>query len=131
MGFSSEYEETTLTIQPTIQATPKLSTPAAEKNTKASSGCGCPHEAAPAPAESVTLSASPKDAKFEPPGQQPPQNEKPPETPPEPPKVKVAVYAQDPYVNKPMIMDINQSEIGTDLVGDRVRTRDQRPHAKP
>lgn len=130
MKASSEYEETTLTIQPSIQATPKLIAPAAEKTTKASSGCGCPHEAAPAPAESVSLSQTPVEQR-QPPKEQPPTGEKPPETPPTPPKVKVAVYAQDPYVNKPMIMDINQSEIGKDLVGDRVRTRDERAHAKP
>lgn len=114
-----------MNIKPTILAAPKYAAPLAPQAAPAaSSGCGCPHEAAQAPAESVSFS-SPQPTQSEPPKEQPPQ------TPPEPPKVKVAVYAQDPYVNKPIVMDVNKSEIGNNLVGDRVRTRDERPHAQP
>ncbi len=45
--------------------------------------------------------------------------------------VKVAVYAQDPFVAKPILMEIPQNDIGGKLTGDRVKITDNRPLAKP
>lgn len=45
--------------------------------------------------------------------------------------VKVAVYAQDPFVAKPILMEIPQGDIGSKLSSDRVRITDNRPLAKP
>ena len=83
--------------------------------------------AAPAPNESIQISGN-----FEPPKNDPPQDpQKPPQDPPaDPTKAKVAVYAQDPYVDGPMIMDVPKAEIGADLQSDRAKIRDNREREK-
>lgn len=92
------------------------------------SDCGCGHAA---PQESVQLSANPgfEPPKDEPPGQQPP-DKKPPQEPPSA-NVKVAIYAQDPYVGKPEIKEVPRTEIGTDLSSPRAKIEDNRPQATP
>ncbi len=128
-----------MTIQPhqhTLSRGPK---PSPETQGKSSSGCGCPHsqpEVAPSPKESVQISA-PLAPSAQPEDQnavnQEPQASKEGSAPGQEncTKVQVQVYAQDPYVAKPMIMEVCSNEIGKDLSGDRVKTRDARPHGKP
>lgn len=45
--------------------------------------------------------------------------------------VKVNVYQQDPFVAKPILMEIPANEINKDLTSPRVVTEDLRPLAKP
>ena len=92
--------------------------------------CGCGKQAPSGneatQKESVSISAQPAPPKDKTPPQDPPKN-----GPPAPETVKVAVYAQDPFVDKPMVIDINKSDIGTNLRSERVKIRDRREHASP
>ena len=112
-----------------VKAAPKKPAQAAQQ-----SDCGCSHAPAapaPAPAESVVINSQPG---FEPPPQQPPQEppkQDPKQPPSDPNNAKVAVYAQDPYVAEPIIMEIPKNEIGDNLQSSRVKIRDQRTHATP
>lgn len=111
-----------------LTAAPKTVANKAPAAAEQKSDCGCSDHAAPA--ESFTPSADPgfeppKDPK-DPPGQQPPGSQEPPQG-----HVKVAVYAQDPYVADAMVVNIPQTEIGSDLSSSRVYIKDQREHAIP
>lgn len=115
-----------MTIQPHFSVT----SPALPK--AQSAPCACPHsreEAAPAPnpQESVNLTAAPQEtaAQEAPSAPQAPAPGTPEKT------VKVAVYTQDPYVNRPLVMETPQSSFRSDLSTDRVRITDNRAHAKP
>lgn len=123
-----------MTIQPNFQ----LSQTTVAKPKAQASSCSCPHtkeEAAPVPSESVSLSAAPQaPAKKEaavaaqaPAETAPPQNGNAESAK----NVKVAVYTQDPYVNKPLVMETPQNQFNTDLSTPRVRITDNRAHAKP
>ncbi|MCA9779836.1 MAG: hypothetical protein KC800_24075 [Candidatus Eremiobacteraeota bacterium] len=119
-----------MTIKPSPQIPQKSAPSKAPAKQAAPSDCGCPH-AAPAPQESIQISGN-----FEPPKNDPPKDpqdpKKPPQDPPaDPTKAKVSVYAQDPYVDGPMIMDVPKAEIGNNLQSDRAVIRDNREHAKP
>jgi hypothetical protein len=118
-----------LTIQPNFQIGQAN---VAAKKEKAS-GCGCSHkkeQAAPAPQESVSISTTPSPVKEEKAAQ--PQAPAQPAPTPTPEKtVKVAVYTQDPYVNRPLTMETPQELFKPDLSSSRVRIEDNRAHAKP
>lgn len=53
------------------------------------------------------------------------------QAPPEPPKmVKVSTFPQDPYLDgKPSVEEIEQSKVGTNLSGPRVKSLDSKPVA--
>lgn len=54
--------------------------------------------------------------------------EQPPEEPPK--MVKVSTFPQDPYLDtKPAVEEIEQSKVGTNLSGPRVRSNDSKPFA--
>lgn len=116
-----------MTIQPNFSIS--HTTPPVAKKT---SDCGCsmPEQAAPIPAESVTISngnSAPTQASVEVKDQ--PSSEPAPAAPEA--KVKVSVYQQDPFVAKPILMEVPQNEIGSNLTGPRVETDDTRPLPKP
>lgn len=117
-----------MNIKPSFLKNP---TPAAAKAPAAQkSSCGCPHEQT-APAESFVSSQPKFEPAPEPPKEEPPKEQPPQDPPSDPNKTKVAVYAQDPYVAEPIIMEIPKNEIGDNLQSDRVRIRDRRDHAIP
>jgi hypothetical protein len=115
-----------LNIQTKVHIAPKAAAAKAPAQAAPKSDCGCSGHVAPAQQESVSISADPG---FEPPKQDPPKD--PQQPPTDPAKVKVAVYAQDPYVNKPITMEVPRNEIGTNLQSSRVKITDNREHATP
>ena len=98
---------------------------------KKASDCGCstPQEtSAPLPTESVTISNGSSQPKAEVKTQvEAPKTEEPSAQG----NVKVSIYAQDPFVAAPILLEIPQNEIGSNLRGPRVVTDDTRPLAKP
>lgn len=111
-----------------IQMSP-ISSPLAQRT-----ACGCPHQgeaqpASRAPADQVQLSAARAD--DAPPPEDPGDSPPPEEPPPPPANVKVNVYGQDPFVNGPIVMEIEPEKIGTNLSGERVRVQDRRPLPSP
>ena len=115
----------------TMIAAPKAAPAKAQAKAAPKSDCGCGHAA---PQESVQLSPAPgfePPKNDEPPSQQPPGQQPPGEQQPPSENVKVAVYAQDPYVAEPIVMEVPRAEIGTTLESDRVKIRDRREHATP
>jgi hypothetical protein len=107
-------------IQANFQFSPLT---AAGKREKAS-GCGCSHkqEEASAPTESVSLSSAPQTSV---------KSESAAEGAAATKTVKVAVYTQDPFVNKPLTMETPQEQFKPDLSTPRVRIEDNRAHGKP
>lgn len=123
-----------MTIQPSIQATRTL----APSTVREKSGdCGCPHAAetaAAAPAESFVPSQS--AAKPAPASDSVAAQASAPKAEPQAPQwgektVQVSVYQQDPFVATPILMEVPQNEIGSNLSSPRVVTKDNRPLAKP
>jgi hypothetical protein len=119
----SFIKERFVTIQPSFSLQPAIHANLAKRP----DACECPHqpETPASPGESVTISQhsnAPASEKDEQPGnsQASPDN-----------KVKVSVYQQDPYVAKPILMEIPRSEINSDFTSPRVVTEDNRPLAKP
>lgn len=117
-----------MTIQPNFSISHTTASVA-----KKASDCGCskPEPSATVPAESVIISngssaSAPASAEVR---QEKAQTE-PAASAPEG-NVKVSVYQQDPFVAKPILMEIPQNEIGSNLRGPRVETDDTRPLAKP
>ncbi len=108
-----------------IQLSP-ISSPLAQRP-----ACGCHgrsdnQPATPPPADGVLLSS--KAVNDAPPEEGNPPPEDPP---PPPPNVKVNVYAQDPFVNGPIVMEIEREKIGTNLSGERVSIQDTRALPSP
>ncbi|MGE0493072.1 MAG: hypothetical protein AB7S38_27925 [Vulcanimicrobiota bacterium] len=94
--------------------------------------CGC-HKPAPrpsqdsAPSDQVQLSNQqpPQQPPSQTPPQDPPPQDPPPQQPPAPsPNIKVNVYAQDPFVSGPILLDFERSKIGENLSGPRVHVTD-------
>ena len=116
-----------MTIQPNFSISHSA---AAAKKAPVDSGRAPAEENAPAPAESVSISSGSSTPA-------PSVEIKPEQAPAEPApstpeaKVKVSVYQQDPFVAKPILMEVPQNEIGANLTGPRVKTEDNRPLAKP
>ncbi len=120
-----------MTIQPSIPATRAfIPTGVKEK----SENCGCPHaaaEPAASPTESFVPSASGATTASVADKSVPSQPEKPAEPQAGEKTVKVSVYQQDPFVAKPILLEIPQNEIGANFSSPRVVTKDTRPMAKP
>ena len=117
-----------MTIQPSIGATRAITGNAVREK---SENCSCPHSAEPAPSSpsesfvpsSASANAAPVEAATaKAPEQQAPAAEK---------TVQVSVYQQDPFVAKPILLEVPQNEIGSNLSSPRVVTQDNRPLAKP
>ncbi len=120
-----------MTIQPNIS----INYAAPLGGAKKASDCGCSHpkeEPAAAPSESVSLSASPAPSST--PSPSAPKAEAAPAPTAEAggsDKVRVSVYQQDPFVAKPLLMEIPRNEINANFTSPRVVTEDNRPIAKP
>ena len=119
-----------MTIQPSIQATRAVAPNTVREKAES---CGCPHSAETVASPSESFVPSTQSAKAAPAGDavvssasekivEPQASEK---------TVQVSVYQQDPFVAKPILLEVPQNEIGSNLSSPRVVTQDNRPLAKP